>query len=81
MLGRLHMTADQALVSLSGITKAAFSEKNNVLGARSAKFKSKNLRAAFTNLIQTYASNSDARLIDEQASQVKCKTRVVLLVR
>ncbi|KAF8602625.1 FabD/lysophospholipase-like protein [Ceratobasidium sp. AG-I] len=80
MLGRLRMTVDQALVSLSGIMEAAFSDKNNVLEARAAKFKSKNLKAAIAKLVQTYAGSSDARLIDEQTSEVKCKTFVCAML-
>ncbi|KAF8602623.1 FabD/lysophospholipase-like protein [Ceratobasidium sp. AG-I] len=80
MLGRLRMTADEALVSLATIMRAAFSERNNVLQTRAAKFRSKNLDKAITDLVETYTNDSNSHLIGDQTDGKNCKTFICVML-
>jgi hypothetical protein len=73
MLGRLHMTVDEALESFCLIMNVAFSDRK-LIGSSAGEFKTSNLERAITNMVHRYTQDENSRMVDAQPSDTECKT-------
>lgn len=74
MLGRLHMSLEQAIKEYGKLVERAFSDKRSFGMSGPGAYKGKNLREALQSMVQNATGNKDERMVEGKSYTDGCKT-------